>query len=342
MEHSLENTSLMQKQPRIGMQSEKIDADYFVTHFEEFIPRYIAKGNPSEDTLTHYNNQIRNFIRWCLKDSIHPLSVTEYQMRIFREWLVNQNYKAETIQHMLAAIRAFYLAAVKMHIIEENPVNDITAPTVYSNNDALLHFYTPEQINKVVQVFTQDEVAFTRYRNMLILYLMGVEGLRNIEVHRACLEDINWDVKAFMVRGKGSKGRIDPIYPCDDTFKLLEQYLASVPKDNSIKKDGMLTPLILSSSHRNYLGRISRNGIRSIMNKALTAANLKHAGLSCHIFRHSCGTNLYQATKDLRVVQETLRQRDPKVTARYAHVNRRLESRVTSALVPKDTSSSDI
>ena len=56
MEHSLENTSLMQKQPRIGMQSEKIDADYFVTHFGEFIPRYIAKGNPSEDTLTHYNN----------------------------------------------------------------------------------------------------------------------------------------------------------------------------------------------------------------------------------------------------------------------------------------------
>ena len=55
----------------------------------------------------------------------------------------------------------------------------------------------------------------------------------------------------------------------------------------------------------------------------------------CHVFRHSCGTNLYAATKDLRVVQETLRQRDPKVTARYAHVQQRMDKRYTSSIVPK-------
>ena len=94
---------------------------------------------------------------------------------------------------------------------------------------------------------------------------------------------------------------------------------------------------LLSSSNKNYLGRVSRNGVRFVMNQALTACNLKHPGYSCHILRHSCGTNLYAQTKDLRMVQETLRQRDPKVTARYAHLNQRMSNRITSALVPKDT-----
>ena len=76
-------------------------------------------------------------------------------------------------------------------------------------------------------------------------------------------------------------------------------YLQAIPTDREIKKDGVLTPLILSSSNRNLMGRISRNGIRSIMNKALTACDLKHPGYSCHVFRHSCGTNLYKETKDL-------------------------------------------
>ena len=197
----------------------------------------------------------------------------------------------------------------------------------------MLHFYTPQQMNEIVHVFDEDADPFTRSRNKLILYLMGVEGLRNIEVHRACVEDINWEARAIMVRGKG---RMEPIYPCDETFAILEEYLKSIPAEREIKKDGVLTPLILSSSNRNLLGRISRNGLRSIMNKALTACDLKHPGYSCHVFRHSCGTNLYQETKDLRLVQDILRHRDPKITARYAHVADRLTKRYTSKLVPHD------
>ena len=45
-------------------------------------------------------------------------------------------------------------------------------------------------------------------------------------------------------------------------------------------------------------------------------------------------TYLYQETKDLRVVQETLRQRSPKVTAKYAHVHDRMEKRYTGGISP--------
>ena len=315
---------------------QQITPEYFIAHYPEFIQRVIAKGNPSSDTMRHYCNQIDFFIRWCLANQRNPLDMNEYQLLMYREFLLNRQYKADSIQVMLVAVRAFYAAARKLELIRVNPAAEVEAPTASSSNDTLLHFYTPQQMNEIVHVFDEDKVLFTRYRNKLILYLMGVEGLRNIEVHRACVEDINWEARAIMIRGKGHKGRLEPIYPCDDTFTVLEEYLKSIPTDREIKKDGVLTPLILSSSNRNLLGRISRNGLRSIMNKALAACDLKHPGYSCHVFRHSCGTNLYHETKDLRLVQDVLRHRDPKITARYAHVADRLNKRYTSKLVPHD------
>jgi len=315
---------------------QQITPDYFLTHYSEFIPRVIAKGNPSSDTMRHYCNQIDFFVRWCITHERHPLALNEYQILMYREFLLNRQYKPDSIQVMLAAVRAFYAAAKKIELIQVNPAADVEAPSIGHNVDALLHFYTPQQMNEIVHVFDKDKDTFTRTRNKLILYLMGVEGLRNIEVHRACVEDINWEANAIMIRGKGTKGRMEPIYPCEETFELIEEYLKAIPTDHAVKKDGVLTPLILSSSNRNFMGRISRNGIRSIMNKALTACDLKHPGYSCHVFRHSCGTNLYKETKDLRLVQDTLRHRDPKVTARYAHVADRLDKRHTSKLVPHE------
>ena len=100
-----------------------------------------------------------------------------------------------------------------------------------------------------------------------------------------------------MVWGKGATGRMEPIYPGDESLAILEEYLKSIPADREIKKDGVLTPLILSSSNRKLLGRISRNGLRFIMNKALVACDLKHPGYSCHVFRHSCGTKFTMRPK---------------------------------------------
>lgn len=314
----------------VPMSAEAVTPDFFVAHYMEFLPRYIANGNPSSNTLSTYASWIEHFISWCMTYKIHPLSATDYQMRLFRSYLVEKKYQPGTSHTAFMALHSFFSAALKLGLIQANPCEEVGIQGQSSHN--LLNFYSQEQMSEICEVFEQEPDPFLRTRNMLILYLMGVEGLRNIEVHRLCREDVRWDIKVIMVRGKGAVGRMDPIYPCAETFQLLAAYMEAVPTDKPIKKDGVLTPLILSSSHNNQLGRISRNGLRYIMNNALKITGLKQAGQSCHILRHSCGTNLYQQTKDLRVVQDTLRHKDPKVTARYAHVNQQLNKRVTSGL----------
>lgn len=312
-------------------EAETITPDYYLTHYAEFLPRYIAKGSPSQDTMNNYCSRINRFIRWCIGQHRHPMSATDYTIRLYDEYLVNRNYAPESIQCTIVSLNAFFHAAQKLGLIKENPCADVEAPS-HSYLNQPVYFYTPEQIREICKVFQDAPDDFVRLRNTAIVYLMAVEGLRNVEVQRACLEDIDWDRKIMTVRGKGSRGRRDPIYPCDTTIEILRQYILSINPEKQIKKDGAFTPLILSDSPNNEMGRISRNGIRWIMNKALKAANLKHPGFSCHILRHSCGTNLYQQTKDLRLVQDTLRHKDPKVTSRYAHLADRLERRATSTL----------
>lgn len=299
--------------------------EYYLQHYMEFLPRYIARGMPSSDTLRDYRIQIDRFLQWCCAVSSHPFALQDFELRSYREFLIASGYKSSSIHSTLAAVRAFYSTAVHLGFLSKNPIESIQAPA-NQKSDQLYHYFTLEQLKKLREAFADERNPFLRIRNTLILYLMSVEGLRNVEVYRMNREDINLELKTILIHGKGAAGRSDPIYPCEETWHLLMDYLSICPKAKDL---GTLTPLILSKSHRNSLGRLSRNGIRFVMNKGLKKAGLKQKGYACHILRHSCGTNLYAATKDLRVVQETLRQKDPKTTARYAHVVKRTEERPT-------------
>lgn len=121
-----------------------------------------------------------------------------------------------------------------------------------------------------------------------------------------------------MVRGKEKSGKMEPIYPAKETFEAIDDYLKSIPKDAEIKREEFMVPLILSGSNLHQFGRISRTGLRWIMNEALKRAGMKRKGQSCHILRHSCATNLYADTKDLKKVQAALRHKSSNITARYA------------------------
>ena len=305
-----------------------LSADYFVAHWKEILPRYIGHGRPSADTMAHYGSYISQFFDWCAEIGRHPMSVTDYEMRGFLEWLYHQGYKDDTIAVKLVAIRRFFVAAVRLHIIDENPCEDIYVPN--ATPDELIHFFTPDQLYEICAFYGADDNVFRRERNIAIVYLMGVEGMRNVEIHRMNREDIDTDLNSIFVRGKGHDRRI---FPCDETMAHLRAYLAACPE--RVEKDGAFTPMFLSDSNHHKFGRLARTGIRYIINQSLVETGFKRPGVSCHALRHSAGTNLYAATKDLRLVQDTLGHRDPKTTARYAHVQERLNNRRTASIVPR-------
>lgn len=309
------------------LDTDVVTNDYYVLHYAEYLPMYAGHGNPSEDTLATYTQSIDLFLRWCRENRLPPLKAKDKHMRAYFEVLRRRGLHKNTLATRLTGVRMFFTIAKKLELIEVNPCADLHFGP-QNSNDALFRYYEPAQIQELVNAFSEEPDEFIRLRNTLILLLMAVEGLRNVEVVRMNDQDIQWDnPRSILIHGKGHDA---PIFPSDVTFNVLAKYLQVRPP--ALMENG-LTPTIINDNNHGH-SRMSRNGIRFIMNKALESCHLKVKGFSCHIFRHSCGTNLYESTKDIRLVQEQLRHSDPKITARYAHVHNRISQRYTNKIAP--------
>lgn len=295
--------------------------------YQNLLPRYVAGGNPSEETLRHYHSEIDNFLAWCNDNAYAPLTdVTEAEAFQYLDFLHRQEYADASINIKICAARTFYFVANRLKLIAENPF-DAVKPKKPAYDDADFDYFTLDDLREICDSILKRNDP-TAKRDLAIVMLMSVEGLRTIEIHRLNDSDINWKNASILINGKGKKSYI---YPCEDTLKVIKSYLADRPQS---VRDAEGTPLFIGYTPKFFGQRISKNGVRWSVNHILAAVGKKKKGSSCHTLRHSCGTNLYSETQDLRLVQETLRHTDPQTTARYAHVVNRSSQRNTSKISP--------
>lgn len=295
-------------------------------NYKRYLPLYVANGNPSADTIRHYEDEIDNYINWLEGNAYDWKEVTELDARQYIRYMIMHNYSDASISLKLTAAKTFYNVAVATGNADNNPFTELKAKApVY--DDADFFFLTTEEIREICLPMINSPSRITA-RNLAMFMLMAVEGLRTVEVHRMNDTDYNKRTKSLLIHGKGHDGYI---YPCEDTILVLRHY-ATLRGRNWRDEYGI--PTFVSYSSNVEGRRISRNGIRWIINRILIAAGKKEDGEACHMLRHSCGTNLYAETKDLRLVQETLRQKSPDVAARYAHVQERIQNRATGRISP--------
>ncbi len=295
--------------------------------YQNFLPRYIAGGSPSEDTLKHYNTEIDNFLNWCTDNGYNPLEDVEEQEAFqYLDYLSKAEYSAASINLKICAARTFYFVAIRLKITRFNPFENVK-PKKPAYDDTDFDYFTLEELKEICNSITSRNDP-TAKRDLAIFMLMSVEGLRTVEIHRLNDSDISFEKGSIFIHGKGKDSYI---YPCKDSMDILKNYIDNRPSPSA---DEFGTPTFIGYSAKFFGQRISRNGIRWSINHILLAVDKKKKGSSCHTLRHSCGTNLYTETKDLRLVQETLRHTDPKTASRYAHIIDRQTERKTSIISP--------
>lgn len=139
--------------------------------------------------------------------------------------------------------------------------------------------------------------------------------------HRASVEDLvrysaNWGLR---VEGKRSIRTI-PLRP--DLARVLWEYLEA--RKATGENLTASSPLFITVGNRFGSQRLSRRGIRFVVDFYLAASGLKHTEgrtLSAHSLRHTAGMLGLQAGASLRQVQDLLGHSDTKTTALYAHVS---------------------
>jgi len=181
----------------------------------------------------------------------------------------------------------------------------------------------PKKERKLPTVLSKDEVtrlldSVRNRKHRAILMLVYSAGLRESEVVRLKLEDI--DVERRLIHIKGSKGR-------KDRYTLLSSVALEALRDyyRFYRPRKWLFPGKRKDRH------ISARTVQKVVTAAGKRAGIRKK-LTTHTLRHSFATHLLENGTDLRYIQELLGHKSSKTTQIYTHVNRKDLARIVSPL----------
>ena len=160
-----------------------------------------------------------------------------------------------------------------------------------------------------------DEVAhfwsgFRTTRDLAIVALMLLQGLRSAEVLALNRDDLLLTEAQVRVRGKGSKLRFLPLAP--ETIQLLDHYLRLE------RPDPCTTALFVSLKGRARGARMTPAGLRSLFryHRQTTGVTLANP----HRFRHTFASDMVRAGVSLPALMQLMGHADIQTTLLYVQV----------------------
>ena len=190
----------------------------------------------------------------------------------------------------------------KVHLLQENPIQDIDSPKI---RKTLPRYLT---LDECVQLLEGVDGP-NRERDLCILTLFLNCGLRISELIGLNRSDIQDD--ALRVLGKGDKVRI--VYLNQACKDALAAYLRVRPVVGGKDQDALFV-----SRNRQ---RISRATVHSLVKKHLADAGLDSQRYSSHKLRHTAATLMLQNGVDVKAVQEVLGHEHLNTTEIYTHID---------------------
>lgn len=170
---------------------------------------------------------------------------------------------------------------------------------------------------KIVEPLSAEQVRLflrrlRRYRDLSIVYLMLLCGLRSKEVLSIEIKDISFDESRLRVRGKGNKERILPLP--ETILQSVTQYLRW-EKPSYIK--GTTLFVVLQGRRRGL--PMTPDGLRSLfrlrrLDKAIALANP-------HRFRHTFGADMARSGVCLPILQQMMGHSSAKMTLQYINLS---------------------
>jgi len=276
---------------------------------ERYLGRLRVEGGLATNTLESYRRDLTKFQQYLAQ---HQLGIGEpiapQVVVAFLAALKRQPLAASSIARMLSALRGWFRFLVHEHIVNVNPLRDLTARRRAVRLPKTL---TRQEVVRLLDVPTGSGAEDCRDRAML--ELLYASGLRVSELIGLSVSQIDLNASCLRVMGKGAKERVVPMG--QQARDLLADYVAYV------------RPVLLKGrpSRALFVSRRARALTRQACWKLLRQ-RAQRAGIakpiSPHMLRHSFATHLLEGGADLRAVQTMLGHADIATTQIYTHVER--------------------
>lgn len=222
---------------------------------------------------------------------------------------------------LAVATKNKYLATAKIFLKEANRQGflpaDITQniKTFSQSKKHKRDGLNDEEMSKLTTAIKELPETPTNARLKAILSLLVFQGLRQVEIIRLDVRDIDFISKTAFIQGKGRDDK-EPIYLHPETIKAIQGYL----KGNRIADGALFT----SQSNNNKNQRLTTRAIRDIVKKTLNDLGIEK---TTHGFRHYFTTTLIKTYKgDLLEVAQYTRHKSLEMLQVYNdNINRKAD-----------------
>ena len=243
----------------------------------------------SETTRGDYKYRIGLFLGFIKDKGLNRNSFLEFK-----------RYLGERTDYTIAT-KNKYLATAKIFLKELNrqgvlPADITQNIKIFSQSkkhkrDGL----NDDEISKLTTMLKELPETPQNTRLKAVISLLALQGLRQIEITRLDIRDIDFVNKTAFVKGKGQDDK-EPISLHPETIKHLREYL----KINQIKDGALFTSQ--SNNHKNK--RLTTRALRQLVKETLNDLGIEK---TIHGFRHFFTTTLIKTYKGdlLEVAQYT-------------------------------------
>jgi integrase/recombinase XerD len=260
-------------------------------------------------SLRAYAFDLLHFARWWWQDPVRPLSeITESTLLDYVRHQLDQQPKPapQTVNHRLTVIRSLYrfhhgceIPAGQSHIQHTYKVR---SPVGYGRSHQRVAVgLRLRQPRRVIVPLSAEEVAtfwrsFHSFRDLAIVGLMLLDGLRSCEILSLQLEDVELPDTQMRVPGKGNRQRLLPL-PAEiievlRSYLRLERPLTNVPF------------LFVSLKGRRRGQAMTPAGLRSLFRHHRGCSRVPAA--NPHRFRHTFGADMVRAGIALPALQHLM------------------------------------
>jgi integrase/recombinase XerD len=295
----------------------------FSVHVTSFLTHYLAaQRNVSPNTIKAYRDVFTLLLRFCRDvQGIAPERLRLEQMDVslveaFLDYLEREKKSSlRTRNHRLAALHAFF-----RYVQSEEPAHMLQCQKILAIPQRRCAHPTVAYLSKeeLAEILAQPDLR-TPYgrRDAVLLSVLYDTGARVQELIDLSAGDVRLDPPAQLrLLGKGRKMRTVPLM--GNTAQLLRDHL----QENHLDRPEQFEMPLFQNARRQ---RLSRSGIRYILQKHLARARSKRPSLnrtvSPHTLRHSKGMHLLQSGISLEMIRDFLGHVDVKTTQIYARAN---------------------
>ena len=272
---------------------------------EKYIEFIFAQKNLAKNTIISYEYDLSEFAKFIGHYDFLDLTINQFKKYVS---YLSKNFSPSSHCRKLSSVKNFFLYLHDLKLVNNTPMDFIDFPKLPKK---IPKFLSESEVNILIEKSYEDK-SLKGLRRTLLIEILYATGIRVSELLNIKLGDISDNCSSIIIKGKGGKQRIVPLF--GKVILVLKKYIYFLNQSKQQTNSLFLFP------SNSKLGHLTRNRFFQILKNLGNEVNLDLKRISPHVLRHSFASHLLSRGVDLRIIQESLGHKDISTTQIYTHI----------------------